>query len=156
MVVTLPLADALATLPTHEERQAHANQTAALTGKFPWGLANPADLAQRPDVSAAILLAQRQRYEAGLPPIVDLMSEWRAQGRLTVRDSTGFTITLAWIGAKEWMVCRFGNQPVTGKDVVNGRRDADAALLGFGYALLAGDSIRFSTEQAAQMPKEPV
>ncbi len=142
MTLILPLTDALAALPTHADRLAHAEQTASLTGAFPWGLADPDDPTQRPDVSAALLIAHRRRQEAGLPPLADLMGEWRENGRLTIRESIGPTVTMAWVGSVEWMVCRFGGAPITGKDPANGRRDADAVLLDLGFALLDGDVIR--------------
>lgn len=156
MTVTLLLADALAALPTHAARMAHAEQTAALTGAFPWGLADPADLTQDPAASAALLLAQRQRAIAGLPPVTDLMSAWSKPGSLAVRESIGPTVTLAWVGRVEWMVCRFGRRPITGKVTASGRRDVDEVLLRLGYALLDVGLMRFSTTQAAQVPQEPV
>lgn len=156
-ICTLRLSDALAELPTHADRLAAALEIKKLTGQFPWGVADEAN-GDRPDISAAVLVAGLRRARAGLPALEDLMGEWRewtTPARVWLREPIGLTLAIASVFSRTlsdgdgWVVCQswgLGVGPSRGPAHSEaGKVAADTCLMvERGLAVLDGEEIRYA------------
>lgn len=154
MIHTLLLADALAELPTHEDRLSAADAIRRVTGEALWGVADEAN-GDRADISAAILVASLRRVRAGKVAIQDLCGEWVQSRRTTqwMREPIGPTLHIASAFSRTldngagWMVITgFGQKPAQGPEHSEaGRAAADHDLMFNRHvAVLDGEAIRYA------------